>query len=791
MKSTPKPAVTTPPLDSQKVQKPATTPKPTISKVQETSTDSVAIAKEKDRKAKEDAKKAQKSYRFKHRPCYQEGLLWLARTYTERQRYFEAQSLLEQLDLEPGTFPDIKIQTAAAQAHLYIKQKKYELAIAPLERAQKLTRKRAEKARFAYILGQLYQEQNQGETAYAYFDKVVGYHPNYEMEFNAKLQMNLNGYKSGRFTLDQSIASLKKMIDDPKNKEYLDQIYFTLGKVSLENNKKDEAIAYFKQSLENNTANKALKLESYLTLARLYFKDDKFILSKNYYDSTLTVINKTDDNYNEAFTYSQNLADIAKNLKVIQEQDSLLAVAKMTPKDKRALASKILKEQADKERALKEKELAALRPVNGNLGQTELSLTGSAARPKSNFFAYDSKALAKGKRDFEKKWGTRKLEDNWRRSNRRNANQEELASNDINAYEASKLTDDDINKMFPNLPDSPEKVSASEEKIRDAMFELGGLFRERLKNYQKSVEILEQLNTRFPGNKHELDSWYYLYLSYSDLNNKPKAQEYYDKITQKYPNTTYARVLQDPNFLENSKKKERNVNQYYDSTYTTFSSGNYKEALERANQAPTIFGNAIKPIQPKFGLLAALCIGNLQGREAYVAALKEVVAKYPETKEQKRAKEILRYLEGDGAMVGADSTKRAPQVMDTIINTGYLVEPEALHYCIVLLEGNEVRVDEAKAQISDFNRQFFKLDQLKVSNLYLGSDTNQPIILIRKFDHKNAAMGYYKAIDKNKLAFLNNTFKYKVFPVTQNNYRQILKERSIENYVRFFEENYK
>ncbi len=727
-----------------------------------------------------DNRQKPEKYNFKHRPCYQEGLLWLAKTYTERQRYDEALAILNELESSPLTFPDIRNQTMTAIAHFYIKQKNYSMAIAPLTNALAASKKKAEKARFAFILGQLHQLAGRGKDAYNNFERVVAYHPAYEMEFNAKLNMALNGWQNGSSDMEQTVKSLKRMLEDVKNKEYLDQVYFTLANLALKNKENKEAIDYFKKALANNSTNKAVKLESYLAIARLYFSMEKYVPSKAYYDSTLTAITKTDERYNEVFTYSKGLTDIAANITIIEMQDSIIRIAGMSDKDKKAMAGKMLKEKRDKEQ--KDKELADLR--NGNVPTVAPTTTNT----KSNFFAYNDKQVKKGKADFERRYGSRKLEDNWRRSNKRSTGDVASDSGSSDSGD-SDITDKDVAAFFKDIPDSPEKIAAANEKIMNAMFALGGLYRERLQNAQKSADILEKLISKYPQTKHELDSWYLLYLSHTDLKNTARAKEYYDLIIQKYPQTNYAKVLQDPDFLAKTKQEEKKIQYYYDSTFVAFKAGQYKMALERSNQAVVIFGNGATPMQPKFALLSALCIGNLQGKVAYVNALKEVVAKYPETQEQKRAKEILRFLDSEASTKG-DSTNKL-RTMDTIINSSFIIENEGLHYVIVVLEGADIRIDDAKGQIADFNRQFFKLDQLKISNIFLGNDTNFPIVLVRKFDSKVSAMSYYNTIEKNKILFLNNSFKYKVYAVTQNNYRQILKEKTLDNYKQFFEENYK
>jgi tetratricopeptide (TPR) repeat protein len=579
------------------------------------------------------------------------------------------------------------------------------------------------------------------------------------------------------------------MLKDIRNEEYQDLIYFTLADVALKNNNEKEAINFLKKSLASSINNVALKTESYILLADLYYKNHKFINAKNYYDSTLMVLAKTDERYENINRFSTNLVDIAKNLQIIEVQDSLLAISGLSDDEKLELAYKIKKER-DKARldALKAKSNQADDKFKSKSRIRTAGPNSSGGPSPSNFFAYNEKTLKKGKRDFGKQWGDRKLEDDWRRSNKRGLGDfNEVA--EILEDAANELTDDDVSKILKDIPDTPEEIQTAKNKIIDAMFALGGLYRDRLHMNEQAVEMLETLNRRFPENKHELDSWYFLYLAHSDLGNISKAKNYYDKIVSKYPESNYAGVLQDPNYLENSKEAERKLTRYYDETYVEFTNGKYENASQRAVQAVEMFGPT-NTLQPKFALLYAMCIGNLKGKEAYKKELQEFIAKYPGTPEQIHAKEILRIL-GGRSVTSEDKDKIGGETLKKENETVFKVEDKKLHYFIVALKNSTIKLSDAKADVSDFNRKYHKLDKLRISNVYLGTDTSTPILVIRRFKTKELAMKYFDGITKNSEDFLPEDTEYEMFAVTQYNYRQILKARSLEKYREFFEDNYR
>ena len=723
------------------------------------------------------------NYFLKHKPAFQEGMLWLAKTYIERESYPEAESILNALDRDPDTFEEIKAQLTATRAYMFIKQRQFETALPYLEQAAEKTDDKHERARFTYIIAQIHQQAGRGDTAYQYFEKALKYSTTYEMEFSAKLNLARNGWVVGSASSAQTIKALNKMLKDIKNEEYRDQIYFALAEIAMKDNDRVAAKHNLKKSLSSSIGNSPQRTESYLQLAELYFEDQEYVNAKAYYDSTMQVMAETDERYELVKRFNDNLTDIAKNITIIEEQDSLLRISNMSEKDKQALAYDMMKkeEEARRKALLEGNKEGKNFNVKNNRTRIDSRNTRNRTEP-STFFAYDDKRVKKGKKDFEKRWGKRKLEDNWRRSNKRGTN--EIDDTQVEEERiALEVTEEDVKKLLKNVPTTDKEVAAAHKKIEGAYFNLGRLYRDRLENNEKAVEALEELLRRYPDTEHQLEAWYYLHIAYNDLNNRAKAKEYYDKIVSNHPNTTYARVLQDPNFLQANKEEERRLIAYYDETYNAFQQGEYDKAVERAKKADELFGNK-NTMQAKFALLSALSIGNIKGKDAYVAALKDLIAKYPDTAESTRAKEILRLLTGGNVSAGTGDD-------DAPANTGnFKLQNNKVHYFIVVLDGKTVKLEDAKIAVSNYNRTYHNLDKLRISNIYLGANTNTPILVIRRFKNKDVAMKYFDGIEQNKADFLPDGTQYEYFPVTQHNYREILKSKTLDGYRTYFQDNY-
>ena len=72
----------------------------------------------------------------------------------------------------------------------------------------------------------------------------------------------------------------------------------------------------------------------------------------------------------------------------------------------------------------------------------------------------------------------------------------------------------------------------------------------------------------------------------------------------------------------------------------------------------------------------------------------------------------------------------------------------------------------------------------------LDVDSNQPLILVRKFDNKAAAMKYYNGIQRKPKEYITGFDNWEVYALTQNNYREILRIKTLSEYKSFFKKNY-
>lgn len=156
---------------------------------------------------------------------------------------------------------------------------------------------------------------------------------------------------AGKGTYEDALADLDKLAKDEKNIDYLDQLYFNKGQLALKNNQREEAIGFFKESLAKNTINTLQKTESAYILGSLFFDAGDFLPAKNYLDTTLQTMADEDPRKPKTSKLRENLTEIADFIEIINLQDSLISISKLTPEERMQLALKIKKTEDEKRMA--------------------------------------------------------------------------------------------------------------------------------------------------------------------------------------------------------------------------------------------------------------------------------------------------------------------------------------------------------------------------------------------------------------------------------------------------------
>ncbi|MEY4928232.1 MAG: hypothetical protein RI894_2670 [Bacteroidota bacterium] len=754
-----------------------------------------------------------RTYFLKHRPVREDAFLWLARTYIEQQRFDEAESLLRTLGNDYTLPQKLWKQLPEILAYSKLRQKDYTKAAENLEETIKRNKNVKKRTRYTYILAQIYDLQKESDKAYTCYKKVLKLDPDFDMEFNAKLNLANNAFATGKMTTPEVVALLKKMLKEVRYEDHYDQIYFTLGKISMTNGEEAQGIAYYKKSILANKTDKNQKAEAYYAIAEYYWKKERFAIAKHYYDSTATVLAKTDDRYDLVSRRAIELTEIAKNIEIVEINDSLLRMAAMPDAERNELGKKIIEKRRETEKADAIK--SAIEKANSDAeGRSDASTVaavknGAAAKSLSAinldgtattgaWWAYNEASRKKGQRDFERKWGKRKRTDDWRRLQRKDSDistPEDSAA--VAATTPNLLTTNptdasqkDIDALWAGIPKSDKEKEALRFANTEALYKIGDLFRLRMNMPKNSVRAHEDLLSRNPTkNEHEQEIFYTCYLNHSDLKNKPKADYYKGLLNTKFPNSIFTKVVNDPNYLAEQKKKAAVLDTYYEKAFGLYKNDSTLAALAMTMKSDSLFGKDNK-LKAKFSLLNAFCRGTMNGRNDYIASLKGVQTKHPNTSESIRAGELLAELENIGRSK-AGATKGLGKIgEDQAVDFSY--KPEMEHYVVIWIkdEGATDHLPDFRTSATEYNTRFYNIKNLKVAALT--PDLQTALLIVRRFDNAEAARQYATNINGKAQEYLGEKdINYNAMPISSENYAALLRTKNTVGYEAFVKKMYK
>jgi len=604
-----------------------------------------------------------------------DALVWLVKSLTQQKLYSDAEAVVAFARSDNKFYKDLDKELLLAEADIYVTNKNYQSAIPPLEKVLVMMKKKKRaKTRPTFVLAQCYEAVgNYSAASKAYKDMLKG-NPNFDMEFYSKIKRANLGRKSGGSSAEIK-KLLAKMSKDGKNKEYLDQIFYELGEISLAESDKVSARKYFRKSIDANTTNEEQRAQTFLRVAEIDFAEELYAASKFNYDSSLLAMKTEDARYNATEARAKMLGRLVEQMNIIQVEDSLQKIAKMSPDERLKFAKKII---ADREAAEQKKEDDKANASKGTFDKTNtanpLNQPAQAAGSGSSWYFYNVALRSQGYNDFVKLWGRRKYEENWRRKDKSSVivaeeTPEEVAKKD--SISAAKKPEEvknataqsDEEKVLVGIPQNEDELKKSTDKLVNAYYELAVIYKEDLQNYRKSTRTFEEMNERFGKHKLLLESYYYIYLLASNhLNNSAKAEDYKNRILNEFPNSKIALLLRNTNYLAEETARQNELNNYYAATYNDFASGALASASEKISLADVQFKP--NPLRPKFDLLKVLIIGKENRLDDYVQALNKLIANTSDPDVKKTAEDLLANLNSSGLPM-VDLSKQAPPIPDS------------------------------------------------------------------------------------------------------------------------------
>jgi tetratricopeptide (TPR) repeat protein len=733
-----------------------------------------------------------------------ESMLWLAKTYIELENYQKAETYLDLLSSNIGREKmdkEIPNLVQAVYADLYIKQDKASIAIPYLKDAIFDIRNRKLNTRLKYILAQIYQEEGDIENAVRLYNEVLKRNTNYKTTFNAKINL-AQLYGRSDEGGEGLVKSLEKMLKDSKNKNFRDQIYYALAEISLADNDKETALGFFKLSVATSVENEYQKAVSALAAAELYYEFKDYKNSGAYYDTTLMFLPETYPNYASVQRQTTIISELVGHLTVVQLEDSLQALAQMPQSDLNAMIDSMIQiikeeeERAREEEDMRRQTLAMGARNRSNMGPS----AGTTPMGGGGWYFYNPQAMSIGFTEFIAKWGSRKLEDNWRLTNKRAIASEPLdeldeemqndsiMSTDSAGYVPISTNPKDRNFYLQNIPLSQEAIAASNNKINDALYNAGFIYKESLQRYPEAIETFEDFQTRNPeDNELSIQVQFQLYLLYKENGNLDREEYYKNLIISNYPDSDYAKLLLDPDYFKEMQKKHNYLRDLYEKTYSAYEKEQYTMVVYNADQALEI--QREDELIPKFLYLKAISMAKTDIADSMIVNLEKLIDIYPNSEVRPMAENILTNL---GVYNPDDNLTEeelaAKEQMEAALGM-YTIDKDNEHFFIVFVDGTQINVNALKTRISDHNRKDHAAKGLSVTSLIFANPTQ--MITVNKFANAERAMVYYRNIINDLYIFPENKKQYtQAMVISADNYPILYQDKDIEKYLRLFELEY-
>ena len=745
---------------------------------------------------------------------------WLAKCYTELDWLYDAEDVIRNMSRDSIHFRAIK-DWDYTYADYYIRTKDYQKAVPYLQKVIKHEKRHQQKAREWYLMGQIQKELGNRREAERAFGKVVGCHPSYELEFNARIaqtEVMASGNAKGM------ISRLKRMAANDNNKEYLDQVYYAMGNIYLMQKDTMKAVGAYEKGNKKATRSGIEKGVLLLTLGNLYWQLEKYNDAQRCYGEAIGLLDKDRKDYAELSQRSKVLDELVPFTDAIHLQDSLLELSTMPEADRLKAIDRVIAELKKKEKEARDAELEQaaeqMQQKNAAVGNRNkpAAPTAPTAGGNGQWYFYNPTAVNQGKTAFQRLWGRRENADNWQRLNQTVVNlggdapesaedqeKAEGAENPENpeipenpetpdtpeTAQADSLANDPHNREYylAQIPFTDEQKEASHAIIQESLLKAGIIFKDKLDNLNLSEKHLLRLTKDYPNYEQMADAWYHLFLLYSRQGRHTLADNCLSHLKAEHPESEWTTLLSDPYYASNAKFGVHIEDSLYASTYEAFKNDKYDAVKSNTRMSEERF--PMGEHRAKFIFIEGLSLLNEGDGTGCVERLKEVVEKYPKSEVSELAGMIVkgvqegRRLHGGKFDIGDVWSRRDITLAadSTVVDT-LSADPNQHFLFILAYEPDSVDQNQLLFEVARYNFTNFLVRNFEIST---DQDEGLQRMIISGFQNYDEALQYARQLyaDEN---MAEKVEKCRSLIISDVNFSLLGTRFSYEDYELFYED---
>ena len=756
--------------------------------------------------------------RLYHTQPMQSGLAkaWLAKSYTELGWMYDAEDVIRNMSRDSMDFRAVK-DWDYTYANYYIHSGDYQKAIPYLRKAISHERRKVQRAREWFLMGQIQNQLGNKDEAYKAYRKVVACNPLYELEFNARIaQTEVMADRNGR----QMISKLKRMAVNDNNAEYLDQVYYAIGNIYMLQKDTAQAIAAYEKGNQKSVRNGIEKGVLLLTLGNIYWQMEKFNDAQRCYGEAIGLLDKDRKDYDELAYRSKVLDELVPYTDAIHLQDSLLELSTMPEEERLKAIDRVIdalkkkeKEERDARLLAEAEQMEQEQQRTGN----QLSPGNQAAptitqRGNGEWYFYNPMAVNQGKIAFQRQWGKRENKDNWQRINQTvvamSEQQEEEtpegtenqeANDSIDIATPKEDTPQDSLSADPHereyylaqIPFTDEQKAVCHDIIKDGLFHAGVIFKDKLDNLTLSEKHLVRLTDNYTDYEYLDEALYHLYLLYARQDRMDKANACLNRMKRDFPESEWTTLLADPFYKENARFGEHIEDSLYAAAYEAFKTDRYDIVKGNARVSADRF--PLGENRAKFLFIEGLSMLNEGDGDGCIERLKTVVEKYPNSEVSELAGMIVKGVQdgrrlhggkfdiGDiwsrrDITLGSDSTAVIELSAERNENFMFI-----LAYVPDSINENQLLFEMARYNFTNFLVRNF--------DIVLDEDNGLHRMRISGFLNYDEALQYARQLfaDKAMAAFLKPCHH---LIISENNLALIGTRFSYDEYMQFYEDTF-
>ncbi len=737
--------------------------------------------------------------------------LWTARAYLEMGWIYEAEQVLSKLTPNDISTYNTDIYTSV-NAELMIKKDLYKEAIPFLEITLSKEKDKYLKQRFSYLLAQLYQKTGNNQAAFGMYQKVLKLSPPYDMDFNARI----NSIELNSGNVNNIRKDIKKMIKNPNNKDYLDQLYYVMGKTYLQKSDTLKAIENFIISADKSTRNGVDKALTLITLGDLYYNKKDYVKAQPRYDDASKIITNEHPEFNRVSSKALSLGELVVQYEIVTLQDSLQRLAALPESKRLEIVNKIIEKViADEKAAAEKKDEQENQGNQGNFEDIENGFTPPAnnnLRIGNNnvgeWYFYNANTMKTGQQDFLKKWGKRKLEDNWRRMNKSAvlfADEKEtvvpdststLTSTDTTTTKTKLAESDNKNPDFylQQIPVTPAQIKNSNAEIATAMYNMGFIYKEKVEDLSVSIQTFEEFQRRFPTDERIPETLYQVYLMQTKNRNKTVAEAYRSKLLSNYPESKQAILLKNPDYIGLQTEMLQVQDSIYNLTYKAFNASDFNTV--KKNTADFVKKYPQSNLAPKFLFLNALSIGKTEKSDVFESVLSKLVENYPESDVSAMSKDMLALMkQGKEAQTGTSQgtllalREEVNKTEDTEIeNKTFTAEKKSKHRLLLITSQDDLFINKLLYNVASFNFSRFMVKDFDLSVNKL--DSVRKVLSVTNFESYDETEWYINSLSNDSaLSNMINRSDIQNIIISEANFGLLKTMFSLDEYLSFQSDN--